>query len=327
MSDRKAERDPAGRGSARHLQQHDFLERVKAILARHPTVAPSLLEFEVLESAVIEDIGHARKTLLDCRALGISVAIDDFGTGYSSLSYLKHIPADILKIDSSFIRDLLENEDDLMIARGIIGLGEIFHQKVVAEGVETAEQGVLLLRMGCMIGQGYGISRPLPADEVAEWVEHFRPDVSWELWASADWELDDYPLLVGQYDHLKWMSQLMYFLQTARNEDDGADIVTDHHACRFGVWYYGRGALRYAGLKEFSEIAPLHERIHAIGTELMQLRNAGLREEALRRSEELTGSSNRFVEKLAALQQSVARMAPRNSVRAQPELAITDARP
>jgi len=95
--------------------------------------------------------------------LGISFALDDFGTGYSSLSYLKRLPADTLKIDQSFIRDMLEDPEALAIVEGVIGLTTAFQRTVIAEGVETVEQGVMLMRLGCDLAQGYGIARPMPA--------------------------------------------------------------------------------------------------------------------------------------------------------------------
>jgi EAL domain-containing protein (putative c-di-GMP-specific phosphodiesterase class I) len=95
--------------------------------------------------------------------MGVEFALDDFGTGYSSLTYLKRLPVSTLKMDQSFVRDMLVNPDDLAILEGVIGLAKAFQRTVIAEGVETVEHGVQLLRLGCHLAQGYGIARPMPA--------------------------------------------------------------------------------------------------------------------------------------------------------------------
>lgn len=155
--------------SARQLQQGDFMERLREILSRHPDISPSSLEFEVLESSKLEDLIRTSEIIKECSILGILFALDDFGTGYSSLTYLKHLPVSVLKIDQSFIRGMLNNPDDLSILKGVIGLASAFHREVIAEGVETIEHGKILMELGCDLGQGYAIARPMPADEIPQW--------------------------------------------------------------------------------------------------------------------------------------------------------------
>ena len=106
-------------------------------------------------------------------------SLDDFGTGYSSLIYLRRLPATVLKIDRSFVRDMLWNAEDLALVEGVIGLAAAFRRTVIAEGVETAEHGGLLLKLGCDLAQGYGIARPMPADELPGWVRQWRPAATW----------------------------------------------------------------------------------------------------------------------------------------------------
>jgi EAL domain-containing protein (putative c-di-GMP-specific phosphodiesterase class I) len=115
--------------------------------------------------------------IIACQELGIKFALDDFGTGYSSLSYLKRLPADTLKIDQSFVRDILDDEDDLALVQAIIGLAQIFNKNVIAEGVETQAHGKLLVELGCELAQGFGIAKPMPADNVAEWTENFNRQI------------------------------------------------------------------------------------------------------------------------------------------------------
>ncbi len=106
-------------------------------------------------------------------------ALDDFGTGYSSLTYLRKLPVDLLKIDQSFIRDMLSDADDLGIVEGVIRLASAFNRQVIAEGVETLEHGAALLRLGCHLAQGYGIARPMAADQLPAWLATWQQQQAW----------------------------------------------------------------------------------------------------------------------------------------------------
>jgi diguanylate cyclase (GGDEF)-like protein/PAS domain S-box-containing protein len=165
---------------ARQLQGSDFVQRLRAILAAHPAVAPARLGLEVLETSALEDIERVSAVIATCGAMGVDFALDDFGTGYSSLTYLKRLPASLLKIDQSFVRDMLEDADDLAILKGVIGLANAFHRDVIAEGVETIEHGVMLLQLGCDLAQGFGIARPMQAQDVPNWLQTWRPHPSWD---------------------------------------------------------------------------------------------------------------------------------------------------
>jgi diguanylate cyclase (GGDEF)-like protein len=170
---------------ARQLQQEGFVDRLKAMLLKCPDVPAQFLELEILETSALEDISKVSSVIASCQALGVRFALDDFGTGYSSLTYLKHLPAEMLKIDQSFVRDMLNDTDDLAIVQGVIGLAKAFRRKVIAEGVETIAHGELLLPLGCELAQGYGIARPMPAVDIPAWVKNWRPDPSWSNTGNA----------------------------------------------------------------------------------------------------------------------------------------------
>ena len=140
--------------SSRHLQQLDFVAKLRAALAAYPTVSSDGLELEILETVALEDIAAISELIEDCRQLGVRFALDDFGTGYSSLTYLRNLPVHLLKIDQSFVRDLLVDTDARSIVEGVIGLSVAFRRQVIAEGVETDAQGSLLIRLGCDLAQG-----------------------------------------------------------------------------------------------------------------------------------------------------------------------------
>lgn len=166
--------------SAQCLQQTGFSERVLDSLGRYPNIDPALIELEITESAALSNMAHVSSELNRLRKRGISVALDDFGTGYSSLTYLRRLPMDTLKIDQSFVRDMLSDPEDMTIVQSIIGLARAFDCAVIAEGVETPEQSRRLLQMGCPLQQGYFLARPMPLPAFIEWVRE------WAQRGSAD---------------------------------------------------------------------------------------------------------------------------------------------
>ncbi|TMH36872.1 MAG: EAL domain-containing protein, partial [Betaproteobacteria bacterium] len=120
----------------------------------------------------------------ECRALGVRFALDDFGTGYSTFTYLKRLPLDILKIDRSFVHNMLNDKQDMAIVEGVIGLSETFGCTVVAEGVESVDQAKRLIELGCETGQGNGIAEAMPVDEVYDWVRNYRGEM---VRRASDW--------------------------------------------------------------------------------------------------------------------------------------------
>jgi EAL domain-containing protein (putative c-di-GMP-specific phosphodiesterase class I) len=167
---------------AHQLQQCDFVKRLKSLLSRHPNIDPTRLELEVLETSALGDMALVSQVIEDCAQIGVKFALDDFGTGYSSLTYLKRLRVALLKIDQSFVRDMLDDPDDLddlAILQGVIGLAAAFNREVIAEGVETVAHGTLLLQLGCDLAQGYGIARPMPPHEMPSWAATWRPNAAW----------------------------------------------------------------------------------------------------------------------------------------------------
>jgi EAL domain-containing protein (putative c-di-GMP-specific phosphodiesterase class I)/GAF domain-containing protein len=154
--------------SAANLDERDFAERVQlGLLANR--VAPAMLELEVTESAVMDNSGNALCQLAALEEAGVRLAIDDFGTGYSSLAYLQKLPAQVVKIDQSFIRDLSEGERGRTLVRSMISLSHDLGYRVVAEGIETPEAADLLTGMGCDEGQGYLFGRPMELEQFEQW--------------------------------------------------------------------------------------------------------------------------------------------------------------
>jgi diguanylate cyclase (GGDEF)-like protein/PAS domain S-box-containing protein len=290
--------------AARHFQCDDFYDRLRGILSRHASVSPRLLEIEIVESAALGDIAVVSSLITACQGLGVTFSLDDFGTGYSSLSYLRRLPVDTLKIDQSFVRDMLDDKDDFALVEAVISMASLFAREVIAEGVETAEHGVLLMRLGCDIAQGFGIARPMPAEEIAVWAANYRPDPQWDLWADLKWEMSDLPLLVAQHAHLGWVKNVMLAVEhdhLTLNES----VLTNHHQCDFGRWCYGHGHEQYGHLAEFAAIEPVHIKVHQIGTEIIRLRDSGNLEQARELCGELLGLKSQILISMNELQRAV----------------------
>ncbi len=167
--------------AALQLQQPDFTDRLATLLEAHPDVEPRYLELEVLETSALDDVRHVSTVMNACMKMGVNFALDDFGTGYSSLIYFRRLPANLIKIDQRFVRDMLSDADDLAIVESVIVLAKSFNRDVIAEGVETIEHGTVLLQLGCDLAQGYGIARPMPAGEVPAWVSGWKQDDAWKV--------------------------------------------------------------------------------------------------------------------------------------------------
>lgn len=152
-----------------------FQLKVAQLLDQYPSLPSQFLEVELLETETFNDLSAVAYVIQGLDALGIQCAIDDFGTGYSSLTYLQRLPAQIVKIDQSFVRDMLDNERDRTLVRGIVSLARAFQRQVVAEGVETLAHAAALRDMGCDTLQGYGIARPMPLQDLIRWVKNWQP--------------------------------------------------------------------------------------------------------------------------------------------------------
>ncbi len=161
------------------LQRSDFVDRLRHILQKHTRLVPGDLKLEVLETSALDDIGQVSQVIEACAQMGVTFALDDFGTGYSSLTYLKRLRVNMLKIDKSFVRDMLIDPDDLSILKGVIGLAAAFKRDVIAEGVETEAHGRVLMELGCDLAQGFGIAKPMTAEQLPTWLAAWQVNPVW----------------------------------------------------------------------------------------------------------------------------------------------------
>ena len=279
---------------ARQFQQPDFVSRLRAALEAHPNIGPGDLEMEVLETSALGDLTRVSEVIETCREIGVLFSLDDFGTGYSSLTYLKHLSVNQLKIDQSFVRDMLDDPDDLSILGGILGLASSFRRQVIAEGVETVEHGVMLLQLGCELAQGYGIARPMPASDFPDWLRSWRPEPAWSNLPSIN--RNDMPLFFARVEHRAWIAAVEDFLNGKREL-----LPLVHHQCHLGAWLEKEGAALHGGQAVFKIIVPLHRQIHLLADGLCELHAQGRTAEALARLNELYRLRDELLELLNLL--------------------------
>ncbi|MCX4189658.1 EAL domain-containing protein [Methylophaga sp. OBS3] len=243
--------------SATHLQAPGFTHSLEQALAGYPSLPAHLLQLEILETSALGDVRTISQILHVCREkIGVQVALDDFGTGYSSLTHLRHLAANLVKVDQTFVRNMLDDASDFNIIDGVIGLARAFNRQVIAEGVETTEHGKLLLLLNCELAQGYGIARPMPADNLVPWLSAYQPNKAWldmadKSYTSAERALAVWSLLidrwhlqlqkcVGDYDQLENLSMLdvdkchcgIYLMQIQQQQ-----VLTTENLQQFIVLY------------------------------------------------------------------------------------------
>lgn len=167
--------------SAYTFKQPDFIIFIDHMLEKYPDIQPYQIDIEILESSALHEIEEIQQIIKKLHDRNITVSLDDFGTGYSTLSYLKNLGIDTLKIDKSFIVDILHDSGDLSIVSAAIGLAEAFNAKPLAEGVESIEHGDVLIQLGCQLAQGYFISRPINAALIPKWAKEWKSPKSWRI--------------------------------------------------------------------------------------------------------------------------------------------------
>ena len=254
---------------ARQLQDDAFVARLSGFLAAQPDISPGDLELELLETSALEDVVHVSKVISACQRIGVAFALDDFGTGYSSLTYLKRLPVRLLKIDQSFVRDMLDDPDDLAILEGVIGLASAFGRHVIAEGVETTAHGRMLLQLGCECAQGYGVARPMPGEDLPRWAAHWHPDTAWHHVPLLDRE--QRPVLSACVEHRAWMQSMRTHLSGEREHPP--ELQANH--CHFGTWLSsaGREKINRPGLWQLADAQ--HRQVHDMAESLCELHRNG----------------------------------------------------
>ena len=287
------------------LQQPDFVSRLHRQLKAHPAIDPSSLELEVLETSALEDVVQTSEILAACRELGVSIALDDFGIGYSSLTYLKRLPANILKIDQSFVRDMIDDPENLSILEGIMGLAAAFRRQVIAEGVETVDHGLMLLQMGCEYAQGYGIARPMPAGQLRAWAATWKPDPRWSQVPPVGAE--NRPVLYAYVEHRAWLSAFEACLLGKR----ASPPPLDAKHCRVTSWLTAEKQTVRGTFSNIRAIEALHEELHSLAAEIFASQSEGRSSEGLARLQQLHHVHEKCMSRLRSFTHTGSRRAAR----------------
>lgn len=280
---------------ARQLQQANFVEQLKKTLARHPSCKPGDLEMEVLETSALKDLERVSRIIDTCHEIGVEFSLDDFGTGYSSLTYLKRLSVMRLKIDQSFVRNMLDDADDLAILEGVLGLATAFRRQVIAEGVETVEHGEMLLQLGCDTAQGYGIARPMPASEIPAWAAAWRPFAAWK-----DVPLirrEDLPLLYARTEQRAWLDAIEAYLSGERDAPPPHEMPADS-SC---AWLRGDGHRRYCDQPAFQNVERQYLQVRSLAATLCDLYARGEARQAAARLPELHAAREILLERMKQL--------------------------
>jgi EAL domain-containing protein (putative c-di-GMP-specific phosphodiesterase class I) len=264
--------------SADHLLQDNFAERLQAILADYPKAVSESLELEILETAALTDLKKAVRTITQCRKLGVQFSLDDFGTGYSSMTYFLNLPVQVLKIDQSFVKVMLDDPGGLGIVESIIRLAQAFNRPVIAEGVETLEHGAALLRFGCRLAQGYGIARPMPSDQVRGWLADWQTHAAWRGMTvhPAD---EDMMLQVAVRGSGLWLDAIARQLE---QDEMAVPVNAEPDNCSFCRWFRSAGFTRYGQYPQYQDVATSHEHSHTLAQAAQKAHREGQHDECQR---------------------------------------------
>jgi diguanylate cyclase (GGDEF)-like protein/PAS domain S-box-containing protein len=275
--------------SAYHLLHPRFTDYLRSVLTTDPEVESRYLQLEILESTALDDLESVNRVIRECRdTLGLSVALDDFGTGYSSLTHLRHLPIDTVKIDCSFVRDMLDDPDDYAIVESIIGLSQVFRRRIVAEGVETPEHGLILMLMGCRSLQGYAIAKAMSAEAFADWLQVYRVHNLWTDASPQSLSQSQTHIAIHRIDIAHWLRSIENWVRNRDQRSDSWPQMSVKHSL-FGRWlehaqrdhqynddWIGRVDDLHRQLRQKAQLVMLHCRngdFDLANNELLELKN------------------------------------------------------
>jgi diguanylate cyclase (GGDEF)-like protein/PAS domain S-box-containing protein len=248
--------------SARSLLRPEFESSLGSAVRPYADSIVSRLTIEISEAAALVDITAISGLIRRTRPLGVRYALDNFGVSSSSLGHLKRMSTDALKIDRTIVRDMVNNPDDLAVIYGVIALACAFHQEVVAEGVETIDQLLLLLELGCGVMQGFGICPPMPADQATNWIKSFTPDPRWRSGQYGSISRSDFDLLLLEALHRDWLGEVNKSFMAGDTKDKLGGFSFEN--CRITEWCNRVGYRRFGSVAEFHALQKQHGELHRL---------------------------------------------------------------
>ena len=263
--------------SSNHLLSGSFFDQLDAALTKHSSVDSQCLQLEILESSALGDLSAISTIIESCQSvLGVKVALDDFGTGYSSLTHLRHLPVDTIKIDQSFVRDMLCDPSDYAIIDGIIGLSGSFSREIIAEGVESTDHGLMLLMIGCEEAQGYAIAKPMPADEYLQWVAHYTPNQAWQQCGNTRRSKKETKIKLFRLVAKYWKDAFINNIKSSPEEVEHWPIMDGKH-CSCGSWITRAQQEQLFEAESLMQLETAHNAFHLVAQALLlQYQNGNL---------------------------------------------------
>ena len=266
--------------SSNHLLSSSFVIDLEKSLENYPPENSQYLQLEILESSALGDINTINNTIKSCQKhLGVSFALDDFGTGYSSLTHLRNLPVSTIKIDQSFVRDMLDDPSDYSIIDGVIALTKSFHRNVIAEGVETTAHGLMLLLMGCEEAQGYQIAKPMPAAAFSQWLSTYIPNQEWRLCGNDNFSEKENSLAIFQLISAQWKEKIKRKILSSPDDATPWPIL-DTQQCHCASWIHRGSQDQLFDTAGIQKVEQAHNKIHIIAHEMQQKYEKGNIEEA-----------------------------------------------
>ena len=261
--------------SSNHLHSPSFFGELEASLAAHPSINAQFLQLEILESSALGDLNTITNIIEKCQnRLGVSASLDDFGTGYSSLTHLRSLPVNTIKIDQSFVRDMLDDPSDYSIIDGVISLAKSFNRQVIAEGVETTDHGLMLLLMGCEQAQGYGIAKPMPAENLFSWLKEYAPNESWLLCGSKQLNNKESSVEIFKLITSQWRNSFLKKILSPP-EDDIPWPNLNSKKCHCGNWIRLKIQEQLFDKRSLLQLEQVHGDIHLIAQEVQHQYQSG----------------------------------------------------
>ena len=246
---------------ARHFLSEEFIGTLTQILTSTGRSLHPEIEIEVTETETLRDLAKAGEQISLCRKLGVSVSLDDFGTGQASLTSLQQLDVREVKIDVGFVQKMMESPKDLAIVSTLSTAAHMMLINVVAEGVQTEEEGKTLIKMGCPVAQGYAIAPPMAPEEIPQWVSTWRPFDSWTRLSLKKNPATMGGALLLVVDH-SLTSFLKGILAALNSGETAKDEWINSHVCLPGQWIDNAGKSQFGNLPAFEEIRRLHEELH-----------------------------------------------------------------
>ena len=258
--------------ACRTLLSGKFPDDLRSAFGRYPNVSPSCLELDISDTKLFRDIRNIKDVVDDCRKIGVSLSITNLGSEQGSLATIQTLGIDCITIPRNFVQNLEKSPNDMAIVASLITSARLLLVDAIGEGIETEQEGLLLLQWGCQIGQGNIISPPLPPDKIPAWLARYRNFPSWQEWKSPPWGLMDYSLLMA-----KGAAHVFYanFLTSIEVPGEIRPEWNDSHHCMQGRWIDGDGQNIYGSTPEFRNYRDAHEHLHVLVREAIGARDRG----------------------------------------------------